>query len=99
MVILYTYLAACGAAIQADDNNNQAERPLPLMTRMLKNVVMLDIGGHCATITFVERDLGDVLISFESEVNNIRQQYGAYKYYLIVLPRGYSSGVPSSLGG
>ncbi len=37
-----------------------------------------------ATTTFAERGQGDVLISFESEVNNIRNQYVADKYEVIV---------------
>ncbi len=47
------------------------------MTRFLKNVEVFDTGGRGATTTFAERGLGDVLISFESEVNNIRKQYEA----------------------
>ena len=56
------------------------------MTRFLKNVLVFDTGGRGATTTFVERGLGDVLISFESEVNNIRKQYGEDKYEVIVPP-------------
>ncbi|PPS58891.1 hypothetical protein CRX72_24585 [Pantoea sp. BRM17] len=41
-------------------------------------------GGRGATTTFAERGLGDVLISFESEVNNIRNQYGKDDYEVIV---------------
>ncbi len=42
--------------------------------------------GTGATTSFIERGLGDVLISFESEVNNIRQQYGEDDYQVIVPP-------------
>ncbi|AHG18923.1 thiosulfate transporter subunit [Chania multitudinisentens RB-25] len=80
----YTYLAAWGAASQANDNDQAKTREF--MTRFLKNVVVFDTGGRGATTTFVERGLGDVLISFESEVNNIRKQYGADKYEVIVPP-------------
>lgn len=80
----YTYLAAWGVASQADGNNQAETRAF--MTRLLKNVVVFDTGGRGATTTFVERGLGDVLISFESEVNNIRQQYGADKYDVMVPP-------------
>ena len=38
------------------------------MTQFLKNVEVFDTGGRGATTTFAERGLGDVLISFESEV-------------------------------
>lgn len=47
---------------------------------------MFDTGGRGATTTFVERGLGDVLISFESEVNNIRKEYGSDQYEVIVPP-------------
>lgn len=80
----YTYLAAWGAASQADGNDQAKTREF--MTRFLKNVVVFDTGGRGATTTFVERGLGDVLISFESEVNNIRKQYGEDKYEVIVPP-------------
>lgn len=80
----YTYLAAWGAANQADGND--AAKTRAFMTRFLKNVLVFDTGGRGATTTFVERGLGDVLISFESEVNNIRKQYGEDKYDVIVPP-------------
>ena len=80
----YTYLAAWGAASQADGNDQAKTRAF--MTRFLKNVLVFDTGGRGATTTFVERGLGDVLISFESEVNNIRKQYGEDTYQVIVPP-------------
>ncbi|WON75767.1 sulfate ABC transporter substrate-binding protein [Serratia sp. UGAL515B_01] len=80
----YTYLAAWGAASQ--ENGNDEAKTREFMTHFLKNVVVFDTGGRGATTTFVERGLGDVLISFESEVNNIRKQYGEDKYDVIVPP-------------
>ncbi|MFZ4212994.1 thiosulfate ABC transporter substrate-binding protein CysP, partial [Pantoea endophytica] len=69
----YTYLAAWGAADQADGKDKAKTRAF--MAKFLKNVEVFDTGGRGATTTFAERGLGDVLISFESEVNNIRNQY------------------------
>ncbi|MDR3430456.1 MAG: sulfate ABC transporter substrate-binding protein [Rouxiella aceris] len=80
----YTYLGAWGAFNIADGNDLAKTREL--MSRFIKNVEVFDTGGRGATTTFVDRGLGDVLISFESEVNNIRQQYGADKYEVIVPP-------------
>jgi sulfate transport system substrate-binding protein len=37
------------------------------MTRLFRNVPVLDTGARGATTTFVERDLGDVLVAWESE--------------------------------
>ncbi|MDE1188479.1 MAG: sulfate ABC transporter substrate-binding protein [Pantoea sp.] len=78
----YTYLAAWGAADQAD-GKDQAKTEA-FMTQFLKNVEVFDTGGRGATTTFAERGLGDVLISFESEVNNIRNQYAKDGYEVIV---------------
>jgi len=78
----YTYLAAWGAADQADGNDKAKTQQF--MTKFLKNVEVFDTGGRGATTTFVERGLGDVLISFESEVNNIRNQYGKDDYEVII---------------
>lgn len=78
----YTYLAAWGAADQADGKDIAKTRAF--MAKFLKNVEVFDTGGRGATTTFAERGLGDVLISFESEVNNIRNQYGKDEYEVIV---------------
>jgi sulfate transport system substrate-binding protein len=78
----YTYLAAWGAADQADGKD--IAKTEAFMAKFLKNVEVFDTGGRGATTTFAERGLGDVLISFESEVNNIRNQYGKDQYEVIV---------------
>lgn len=78
----YTYLAAWGAADRADGKDQAKTRAF--MTKFLHNVEVFDTGGRGATTTFAERGLGDVLISFESEVNNIRNQYGKDEYEVIV---------------
>ncbi|OAT35143.1 thiosulfate ABC transporter substrate-binding protein CysP [Proteus myxofaciens] len=79
----YTYLAAWGAFEKAYGSD---EKTREAMTKLLRNVEVFDTGGRGATTSFIERGLGDVLISFESEVNNIRQQYGEDDYQVIVPP-------------
>ena len=59
-------------------------RSIDFMTRFLGNVAVFDSGGRSATVTFAEREIGDVLISFESEVNNIRKEYGTGDYEVVV---------------
>lgn len=65
----YTYLAALGYA-QKTFGDDQASIDKFLRT-VLANVAVYDTGGRGATTTFVERGIGDVLLTFESEVNNI----------------------------
>nr|WP_236421730.1 thiosulfate ABC transporter substrate-binding protein CysP [Pantoea sp. Nvir] len=78
----YTWLAAWGATSKANGSDDAKTRAF--MTKILKNVEVFDTGGRGSTTTFAERGLGDVLISFESEMNNIRNQYGKEAYEVVV---------------
>ncbi|WP_342594691.1 thiosulfate ABC transporter substrate-binding protein CysP [Salinicola lusitanus] len=80
----YTYLAAWGYADQAFDGDEAKIEDY--MKTFLGNVEVFDTGGRGATTTFVERGIGDVLITFESEVNNIRNEYGKDDYEVVVPP-------------
>ncbi|WP_163559435.1 thiosulfate ABC transporter substrate-binding protein CysP [Halomonas sp. NO4] len=80
----YTYLAAWGFADQAFEGDE--EQIHDFMRTFLGNVVVFDTGGRGATTSFIERGIGDVLISFESEVNNIRGEYGSDDFEVIVPP-------------
>lgn len=78
----YTYLAALGYA-QKTFGDDSAKLDA-FMKTFLSRVAVFDTGGRGATTTFVERSIGDVLITFESEVNNIRDQYGDDQYEVVV---------------
>ncbi|HEI8949073.1 TPA: thiosulfate ABC transporter substrate-binding protein CysP [Morganella morganii] len=78
----YTYLAAEGFWQQKNGKNSAKTQEQ--MKKFLSNVAVFDTGGRGATTSFIDRGLGDVLISFESEVNNIRNEYGADDYDVIV---------------
>ncbi len=80
----YTYLAAWGFAERQFDGDE--EQIQAFMRDFLGNVAVFDTGGRGATTSFIERGIGDVLISFESEVNNIRGEYGSDDYEVIVPP-------------
>ena len=45
---------------------------------------MFDTGGRAATTTFVEREIGDVIITFEAETRSIAKQYGTDKFESVV---------------
>jgi sulfate/thiosulfate-binding protein len=61
----WNYLAAWGYALKKW-NNDEAKTKEFLKT-VFKNVPVLDSGARGATTTFVERKIGDVLISWENE--------------------------------
>jgi sulfate transport system substrate-binding protein len=69
----YTYLAAWGSVIKKGGNEAQAR---DLVSRIFKNVPILDAGGRAATTTFTQRQIGDALVTFENEVNLVRAEFG-----------------------
>ena len=69
----YTYLAAWGAGVKAGVSQDAAKA---LVTRIFANVPVLDGGGRGATTTFAQRNLGDALVTFESEVPLILREFG-----------------------
>jgi sulfate transport system substrate-binding protein len=69
----YTYLAAWGAVVKKGGTEAQAR---DLVTRIFKNVPVLDGGGRAATTTFTQRQIGDALVTFENEVNLVRAEFG-----------------------
>ena len=47
--------------------------------KLYKNVPVLARGGRDATGVFLQRNTGDVLITFESEVVSVEREFGAGK--------------------
>ena len=78
----YTYLAALGYAQKTFGEDQQAIDSF--LRTFLGNVAVFDTGGRGATTTFVERGLGDALLTFESEVNNIAAENPDYE---VVVPK------------
>ena len=77
----YAYLGALGYA--QDAFKSEAEQH-EFLKNVLGHVKVFDTGGRGATTSFVERKIGDVLITFESEVHGIRQEYGADNYDVVI---------------
>lgn len=78
----YTYLAAWIHAHQAF--NGDPQKIQRFVGKFLSNVAVFDTGGRGATTSFVEREIGDVLLTFESEVNLIRKQYESASFRVVV---------------
>jgi sulfate/thiosulfate transport system substrate-binding protein len=69
----YTYVAAWGATVKGGATPAQARETLQ---KIFGNVPVFDGGGRAATTTFAQRNIGDALATFESEVNLIKQEFG-----------------------
>ncbi len=61
----WNYLAAWGYALKAYNGDQAKARDF--VTSLFRNVPVLDTGARGASITFVLRGIGDVLITWESE--------------------------------
>ena len=70
------YLAAWGAVLKKGGTDAQAAE---FVAKLYKNVPVLAKGGRDATTIFLQRNMGDVLISFESEVLAIEKEFGVGK--------------------
>ncbi|MCX5493399.1 thiosulfate ABC transporter substrate-binding protein CysP [Kaistia dalseonensis] len=77
----YTYLAAMAYAKEKFGNDDAKVEAF--MKKFLSNVPVFDTGGRAATTTFVEREVGDVLITFETETMGIRKEFGDDKFQTV----------------
>jgi len=69
----YTYLAAWGSAIKQGGDVTKARA---LVHKIFAHVPVFDGGGRAATTTFAQRNIGDALATFESEVPLILNEFG-----------------------
>lgn len=77
----YTYLAAYAFALE--QNKGDQAKAQDFVKTLLANVPVFDTGGRGSTTTFVEREIGDVLLTFEAETNGIRREYGDKGFELV----------------
>lgn len=78
----YTYLAAYAYALE--QNKGDVAKADAFVKKLLSNVPVFDTGGRAATTTFVERDTGDVLVTFEAETRVIQDLYKDKKLQTVV---------------
>jgi sulfate transport system substrate-binding protein len=70
------YLAAWGSVRAKGGTDAQAA---DFVGKLYKNVPVLARGGRDATGVFLQRNIGDVLVTFESEVVSVDREFGAGK--------------------
>ena len=77
----WNYLAAWGFALQKWDNDETKAQEF--LKAIFKNVPVLDSGARGATTTFVERGIGDALISWENEAYLAVNELGPEKFEIV----------------
>jgi sulfate/thiosulfate transport system substrate-binding protein len=77
----WNYLAAWGYALKKYGNDQKKAKDF--VQRIYKNVPVLDTGARGATVTFVERGIGDVLIAWENEAILAVKDIGKGKFDIV----------------
>jgi sulfate transport system substrate-binding protein len=78
----WNYLAAWGYALQQPGGS--AETARRFVQQLYRNVSVLDTGARGSTTTFVQRGIGDVLISWENEAFLAVEELGPETLEIIV---------------
>ncbi|RZT08931.1 sulfate transport system substrate-binding protein [Duganella sp. CF402] len=77
----WNHLAAYGYALRQPGGSEASAKEF--LSKLYKNVPVLDSGARGATTTFVERGIGDVLIAWENEALLAIKELGPTKFDII----------------
>jgi len=78
----WNYLAAWGYALRQPGGNDETAREF--VTQIYRHVPVLDTGARGATMTFVQRGIGDVLIAWENEAELAQKELGPDEFEIVV---------------
>ncbi len=77
----WNYLAAWGYALKRPGGSEAAARDF--VSRLYKNVPVLDTGARGSTTTFSERGIGDVFIAWENEAFLLTREVGKDRFEIL----------------
>src|SRR5512136_1069206 len=78
----WNYLAAWGYILK--QNGGDEAKAKDFVSRLFKNVPVLDSGARGSTTTFVQRGIGDVLLAWENEAFLAVNELGKDKFEIVV---------------
>jgi sulfate transport system substrate-binding protein len=78
----WNYLAAWAWALRQPGGNDATAKAF--VEKLYRNVPVLDSGARGATITFVDRGIGDVLLAWENEALLAKRQLGPDKLDIVM---------------
>ena len=80
----WAYLAAYAYALETYGHDDAKAKDL--ITRLYKNVPILDSGARGSTITFAQRGIGDVLLAWENEAHLALKEFGTNQFEIVTPP-------------
>ncbi len=78
----WNYLAAWGWALKQPGGSDATAQVF--VQKLYKNVPVLDSGARASTVTFAQRNIGDVLLSWENEAFLAQKEFGDGKFDVVV---------------
>jgi sulfate transport system substrate-binding protein len=78
----WNYLAAYGYELKRTDGDDAKAREF--IKALFKNVPVLDTGARGATTTFIQREIGDVLIAWENEALLATKESGKNQFEIVI---------------
>ena len=78
------YLAAWGFALRQPGGSEAKAKDF--VARLFANIPVLDSGARGSTVTFAERGIGDVLLTWENEAHLSLREFGADKFDVVYPP-------------
>lgn len=78
----WNYLAAWAYALKQPGGSDATAKEF--VRKLYKNVPVLDSGARASTITFVQRNIGDVLLAWENEAFLALNELGPDKFDIVV---------------
>jgi sulfate/thiosulfate-binding protein len=80
----WAYLAAYGYALETYGHDDAKARDF--IHRIYRNAPVLDSGARGATLTFAQRNVGDVLLAWENEAHLALKEFGDDKFDIVTPP-------------
>jgi sulfate/thiosulfate transport system substrate-binding protein len=91
----WAYLAAYAYALETYGHDDAKARDF--ITKLYKNVPVLDSGARGSTVTFAQRGIGDVLLAWENEAHLALKEFGADQFEIVTPPLSILAEPPVSV--
>jgi sulfate transport system substrate-binding protein len=91
----WAYLAAYAYALETFGHDDAKAKDF--ITKLYKNVPVLDSGARGSTVTFAQRGIGDVLLAWENEAHLALKEFGADKFDIVTPPLSILAEPPVSV--
>ena len=90
-----TYLSAWAWALKQPGGNDKSAQEF--VGKLLKNAPLFAAGGRDATTTFMQRQIGDVLVTFENEAEMVAREFGRGSFTVVYPKRSILAENPVSV--